>query len=114
MEVVGGATPIPTVAQKFAFYFELFTKSWGQNFVMSLRDITNSTEELKSVTKLMNPLYKAEQATQKHTPDGLPLKNYNQGPPISNKKQKTRAPLGVTHKKNMCTKATCQDKPPHE
>ena len=27
LKVVGGATPIPTVAQKLAFYFELFPKS---------------------------------------------------------------------------------------
>ena len=26
LEVVGGATPIPTVSQKLSFYFELFPK----------------------------------------------------------------------------------------
>ena len=78
------------------------------------RDINNSTEYLKSVTKFMKLMYKAEQATQKRTSDGSPLKKSNQGPPSSRKKQKTRAPFGGTQKKNMCTKATCQDKPPHE
>ena len=70
------------------------------------RDITNGTEDLKSVTKYMKLLYKAEQATQKRTSDGAPLKNSNQGPPSSNKKKKTRAHFGGPHKKNMCTKAT--------
>ena len=28
LKFFGGATPIPTVAQKLAFYFELFPKSW--------------------------------------------------------------------------------------
>ena len=78
------------------------------------RDITNDTEDLKSVTKFMKLLYKAEQETQKRTSDGAPLKNPNQGPPSSNKNQKTSAPFGGTHKKNMCTKATFQEKPPHE
>ena len=41
--VVGGDTPIPTVAQKLAFYFELFPKSWRQNFAMVLRDISNGS-----------------------------------------------------------------------
>ena len=77
-------------------------------------DITNGTENLKSVTKFVKSLYKAEQATQKRTSDGAPLKKSNQGPPSSNKKQKTRVPFGGTHKKNMCTKATCQEKPPRE
>ena len=80
---------------------------------MVLRDTTNGTEELKSMTKYMKLLYKAEQATQKRTSDGVPLKNSNQGHLSSNKKQNTRAPFGGTHKENMCTKATCQDKPPH-
>ena len=44
------------------------------------RDITNGTEDLKSVTKFMKSLYKAEQATQKRIYDGAPLKNSNQGP----------------------------------
>ena len=70
------------------------------------RDITNSTEDLKSMTKYMKFSHKAEQATQKRTSDGAPLKKSNQGPPSSNKKQKTCAPFGGTHKKNMCTKAT--------
>ena len=114
LEVFGGATPIPTVAQKPAFYFELFLKSWRKNFEMVPRDITSSTEDLKSVTKFMKSLNKTEQVTQKRTSDGVPLKNSNQGPLSSNKNQKTRAPFGGTHKKNMCTKATFQDKPPHE
>ena len=59
LEVVGGATPIPTVAQKLDLYFELFPKSWRQKFVMVLRDITNSTEDFKSVTKFMKSLYKS-------------------------------------------------------
>ena len=63
--------------------------------------ITNGTEDLKSVTKFMKSLYKAEQATQKRTSDGAPLKKSNQGPPSSNKKQKTRAPFGGTHMKNV-------------
>ena len=62
LEVVGGATPIPNVAQKLAFYFEIFPKSWRQKFVMVPRDITNGTEDLKSVTNFMRSLYKAEQA----------------------------------------------------
>ena len=62
----------------------------------------------------MKSLYKAKQATQKLTSDGAPLKKSNQVPPSSKKKQKTRAPLGGTHKKNMCTKAKFQDKPPYE
>ena len=77
-------------------------------------DITNGTEDLKSVTKCIKSLYKAEQATQKRTSDGAPLKKSNQGPLISNKKQKTRAPFGGTHKKKMCNKAKFQDKPPYE
>ena len=77
------------------------------------RDITNGTEDLKSVNKFMKSLYEAEQVTQKRSSDGALLKNSNQGPPNSNKKQKTCAPFGGTHKKNMCTQATCQDKPPH-
>ena len=43
LEVVGGATPDQTVAQKFAFYFELFPNSWTQKFAMVPRDITNGT-----------------------------------------------------------------------
>ena len=43
LEFVGGATPIPTVAQKIAFYFELFTKSRRQKFTMVPRYITNGT-----------------------------------------------------------------------
>ena len=78
------------------------------------RDINNGTEELKYVTKLMMLMQKAEQVTQKLTSDGSPLKNSNQGPLSSSKKQNTHAPFGGPHKKNMCTKATCQDKPPHE
>ena len=78
------------------------------------RDITNGTEDLKSVNKFMKLLYKAEQATQKRTSDGAPLKKSNQGHPSSNKKEKTSEPFGGPHKKNMCTKATCQEKPPHE
>ena len=78
------------------------------------RYITNGTEDLKSVTKFMKSLNKSEQATQKNTSYGAPLKNSNQVPPSSNKKQKTRAPFVGPHKKNMCTKETCQDKPPHE
>ena len=81
---------------------------------MVLRDITNGTEYLKYVIKFMKSLYRAEQATQKRTSDGAPLKKTNQGPSSSNKKQKTRAPFGCPHKKNMCTKAACQDKQPHE
>ena len=46
LEVVGGATPIPTVAQKLAFYFELFPKSRRQKFAMVPRDITNGTDDL--------------------------------------------------------------------
>ena len=45
------------------------------------KDITNGTEELKSVTKYMKSLYKVEQANQKRTSDGALLKNSNQGPP---------------------------------
>ena len=114
LEVVGGATPITTVSQKLAFYFELFPKSWRQKFAMVLRDITNGTEDLKSVTKFMKLMYKAEQATQKRTSDGAPLKESNQGSLSSSNKQKTRAPFGGPHKKNMYTKTTCQGKPPHE
>ena len=99
LEVVGGATPIPTVAQKLALCFELFSKSWRQKFTMVPRDITNGTEDLNSVTKFMKLLYNVEQATQKRTSDGAPLKNSNQGPPSSNNKQKTRAPFGDPHKK---------------
>ena len=114
LEVVGGATPIPTVAQKFVLCFERFPKSWRQKLTMVPREITNGTEDLKSVTKFMKSLYKVEQATQKHTSDGAPLKKSNQGPPSSNNKQKTRATFGGPHKKNMCTKVTCQYKPPYE
>ena len=114
LEVTGGATPIPTVSQKLAFYSELFPKSWRQKFAIVLRDITNGTEDLKSVNKSTKSLYKIEQATQKRTSDGAPLKKSNQVPPSSKKKQKTRAPLGGPHKKNMCTKATCQDKTPQK
>ena len=85
-----------------------------EDFTMVPRDITNGTEELKYVTKLMKLMYKAEQMTQKLTSDGAPLKKPNQGSPSSRKKQNTHAPFGGPHKKNMCTKATCQDKPPHE
>ena len=77
------------------------------------REIANGTEDLKSMTKYMKFLYKAEQATQKRNSDGAPLKKSNQGPLSSNNKKKTRAPFGGPHKKNMCTKATLQDKPPH-
>ena len=66
------------------------------------------------MTKFMKSLYKAEQATQKRTSDGAPLKKSNQGPTSSNQNQKNREPFGGPRKKNMCTKATCQDKPPHE
>ena len=81
---------------------------------MVLRDTTNGTEELKSVAKFMKSMYKAEKVTQKTFSDGAPLKNSNQCPLSSNKKQNTRAPFGGTHKKNMCTKETCQDKQPNE
>ena len=81
---------------------------------MVLRDTTNGTEELKSVTKFMKLIYKSEQATPKRTSDGAPLKKTNQGPLISNKKQKTCATFGGPHRKNMCTKATFQDKAPLE
>ena len=45
------------------------------------RDITNSTEDLKSVNKFMKLLYKAEQVTQKRSSDEALLKNSNQGSP---------------------------------
>ena len=104
--VIGGATPISTVAEKIAFYFELVPKSWRKKFVMVPRGITNGTEDLKSLTKFMKLMYKAEQATQKRTSDGAPLKKSNQGPSTSIKKQNTHAPFGGPHKKNMCTKST--------
>ena len=56
LEFVGGATLIPTVAQKLAFYFELFPKSLRQKFMMVPRDITNGTEDLKSVTEFIKLL----------------------------------------------------------
>ena len=77
------------------------------------RDITNGTEDLKSMTKFMKSLYKAEQSTQKRTSDGAPLKKFNQGPPSSNKNQKNRVPFGGINMKKMYTKAIFQDKPPH-
>ena len=69
LEVVGGAPPISTVAQKLAFSFQFFTKSWRNKLLMIPRDINNGAEELKYVTKFMKLMYKVEQVTQKITSD---------------------------------------------
>ena len=83
-------------------------------FSMVSRDKNNGTEDLKSMTKFMKLMYKAEEVTHKRTSDGAPLKKSNQGPSTSIKKQNTHAPFGGPHKKNICTKETYQEKPPHE
>ena len=52
-----------------------------------------------SVTKFMKLLYKAEQATQKHTFDEAPLKNSNQGPQVQTRSRRIVRPVVVSTRK---------------